>query len=127
MVTLGVATNRSLAFTLALGVLGGAALVSTVALTARGPMIFVPYAAVILVAGCYLRLERVQPFRRRLGLVLGAFMTATLILYAFIFTFGNATVNSISLVGHVWRLGLMLGVGAVLSAAVAQLTATKSL
>ena len=121
------ASERPFAFITALGLLGGGALITTVSITTRGPMIFLPYAALVLATGAYLRVEKVRPFARRFGLALGAFMAATLILYIFIGVVANArALVEISLVGHAWRLGLMLGIGSLLSAAVAQLTATRS-
>jgi hypothetical protein len=120
MPTVGKATRPPLAFSSALGLLGGGALIATVSLSHRGPLIFLPYAAIVLATAVYLRLERVQGFTRRFALSLGIFMISTVILYLFI---GLNTVQ-ISVFGHVWRLGFMLVIGSILSAAVAQLTAT---
>ena len=125
MRTIGEATLRPVAFTLALGILGGAALIATVSVTTRGPMIYVPYAALVVITALFLRAENVQPFMRRFALALGAFMLATLLLYVFIGLVAAKTLSSISLGGHAWRLGSMLAIGAVLSAAVAQLTGTR--
>ena len=122
----GEATHRPVAFALSLGILGGGALITTMSVTHRGPMIFLPYAALVIVTAVYLRIERVQPFMRRFLLALGAFMVATLVLYTFISTLSKGVSTDISIGGHAWRLGLMLGIGSVLSAAVAQLTATRS-
>jgi len=120
-----IATRRLLAFMLALGLLGGGALITTVATTRRGPMIFLPYAAIVVVTAVYLRLEHVQHFTRRFTLALGAFMFASVLLYLFIGLFAAKTLFAISLWGHAWRLGIMLAIGSALSAAVAQLTATR--
>ena len=65
MVTIGTATNRPIAFSFAVGLLGGSALISTVSLTTRGPMIFLPYAGIVFATAAYLRHERVRPFARR--------------------------------------------------------------
>jgi hypothetical protein len=121
----GTATHRPVSFTLALGLLGGAALVVTVWTTSRGPVVLVPYAVLVLVTAGYLRLERVQHFARRFSLALGSFMVATIVLYLFIGLVSAKTLFVISLWGHAWRLGIMLAIGAALSAAVAQLTATQ--
>jgi hypothetical protein len=68
----------------------------------------------------------VQHFGRRFTLTLGAFMFATLLLYLFIGLVAATTLFIISTSGHSWRLGIMLLIGSALSAAVAQLTATRA-
>lgn len=119
----GSATDRPLAFVLALGLLGGAALVTVEWATTRGPLILFPYAAIVISSALYLRFEQVQGWVRRFSLALGVFMVATLTVYGFI---DRVLVrSSISVWGHTWRLGFMLLLGSALSAAVAQLTATK--
>jgi len=122
--TAGTATQQPIAFVLSLGVLGGAALIATASLSTRGPLIYIPYAAIVLTSAAYLRFERVQPFAMRFTLALGVFMLATVLLYLFIGLFHAKTLFVISPLGHAWRLGLMLLIGSALSAAVAQLTAT---
>jgi hypothetical protein len=122
----GTATQRPVAFALALGLLGGGALITTVWTTTRGPLVLVPYTVLVLVAAIYLRVERVQHFARRFSLVLGAFMFATVLLYLFIGLVAAKTLPVISPLGHAWRLGLMLLIGSALSAAVAQLTGTTA-
>lgn len=123
---IGSATDRPMAFMLSLGLLGGAGLITVEWTTTRGPLVLIPYAALILASWLYLRLERVQRWSRRLMLTLGSFMVATVLLYLFIGAVLARTLLVISAWGHTWRLGLMLLIGTVLSAAVAQLTATKS-
>ena len=125
MEIIGNATRRPIGFAVSLGVLGGAALIATSSLSHRGPMIYVPYAAIILAAAFYLRSEHVQPFATRFAIALGSFMVATIIVYLFLGLYAAGTMTDISLAGHAWRLGLMLAIGAALSAAVAQLTATR--
>jgi hypothetical protein len=122
---IGQATNGPIAFVASLGVLGGAALISTISLSHRGPLIYLPYAAIILTTAFYLRSEHVQAFGTRFAMALGAFMLATVILYLFIGLYAAKTLFVISLSGHAWRLAFMFAIGAVLSAAVAQLTATR--
>lgn len=123
---LGTATRRPVSFALALGLLGGGALITTVWTTTRGPLVLVPYAVLVLAAAIYLRVERVQHFGRRFALALGAFMFATVLLYLFIGLVAAKTLFLISPLGHTWRLGLMLLIGGALSAAVAQLTGTSA-
>lgn len=121
----GTATRQPVAFALALGLLGGGALITTAWTTTRGPLVLFPYAALVLVTAAYLRLERVQLFRRRFAIALGSFMFATVLLYLFIGLVAAKTLFVITPSGHAWRLGVMLAIGAALSGAVAQLTAAE--
>jgi hypothetical protein len=120
------ATQRPIAFALALGLLGGSALITIAWNTTRGPVVLIAYAMLIIVAAVYLRVERVQHFSRRFSITLGAFMFATLMFYLFIGLVAAKTLFKIPLFGHAWRLGFMLLVGSALSAAVAQMTATRT-
>jgi hypothetical protein len=52
-------------------------------------------------------------------------MMATLIFYSSLRLLSRHLAE-ISILGHAWRLGLMLLIGSILSAAVAQLTGTRS-
>ena len=122
----GTATQRPLAFALALGLLGGGALIITEWTARRGQFILITYAILVLVAAAYIRVEQVQHFRNRFALTLGAFMFATLVLYVFIGLVTAKTLFVISPAGHAWRLGVMLLIGAAVSAAVAQLTASST-
>lgn len=121
----GSATDRSLAFSLALGVLGGSALIVVEWASTRGPLVLLPYAALILTALFYLRVEHVHGWSRRFSITLSSFMVATLLLYLFIGLVLAGSLATLSLTEHAGRLGLMLLIGSVLSAAVAQLAATK--
>jgi hypothetical protein len=121
------AFSRPLAFTIALGILGGAALIATVVLSRRGPMIFLPYAAIVLAGAFYLRLDHVRPFTLRLIVSTGSFMIATLIVYVFIVGFEAHSARHISVIGHAWRLGLMLLIGVVLASVVAYLTSSDGM
>lgn len=122
---IGSATERPFGFMLALGFLGGAALITVEWATTRGPLVLLAYAALVLATGLYLRIELVQDWRRRFALALGAFTLATLMLYLFVGLVLARTLLGISPWGHTWRLGVVLMIGCALSAAVAQLTATK--
>ena len=106
--------------------LGGAALITAEWAFTRGPLILLPYGALVLMTAFFLRHERVQRWGRRFALSLGSFMVATLALYLFIGAVLARTLLTISVAGHAWRLALMTLVGMALSAAVAQLTATKA-
>src|ERR1051325_9895839 len=88
-------------------------------LSRRGPTILLPYTAIVLAGALYLRLARARPFLRRLLLSAGSFMIATLILYVFIARFQVHDTPKISMLGHAWRLALMLLIGGVSASAVA--------
>ena len=122
MTALAPASKQPLPLALALGALGGAALIVTTMLTTRGPLVFVPYAALVLGSLVAVRLAGWPEFSRRFAAVFGAFMIATLVLYVSIGWFlGGSSVFEISLWGHTWRLGFMALIGGVLSGAVAYL------
>jgi hypothetical protein len=67
----------------------------------------------------YLKLAGVPAFRRRFLLSLTSFMTATAIFYVFVATAVARSLFDISLLGHGWRIGVMLGIGMMVSALVA--------
>lgn len=122
----GTATKCAIAFSLGLGLLGAGALIVTAWNITRGPLVLIPYGALVLVAAVYLRVERVQYFGRRFAMTLGVFMFATVLFYLFVGLVRAGTLFVIPLRGHAWRLGFMLVIGGALSAAVAQLTATSA-
>ena len=122
----GTATQRPVFFSLSIGLLAAGLMVATAWNTTRGPLILLPYGALILIAAIYLRVERVPHFRQRFLMTLGAFMLATVLFYLFIAIFIAKTLLIIPAWGHAWRLGLMLLIGSALSGAVAQLTATSA-
>jgi hypothetical protein len=122
---IGTATQRPLAFSLALGLLGASSFIVTAWNTTRAPVVLIPYAVLVLVAAVYLRVERVQSFKLRFAIALSVFMFATVLFYLYVGLFTAKTLFIVPLWGHAWRLGFMLLVGSVLSAAVAQVTATK--
>jgi len=124
--TIGTATQNAVSFALSLGLVGGASLIAAFSLTKNGPVIYLTYAAIVLACAIYLRVERVQPFAKRFALSLAVFMFGNLALYLFIGLVQAKTLFVISLLGHAWRLGFVFLIGAALSAAVAQLTATQS-
>jgi hypothetical protein len=117
----GIERNRIPLFAMASGLLGGELLIVSSVL-ARGPMIFVTYAGLMLVVGLYLRLMRVNPFASRFRLGLGSFMTATVTFYLFVTLILHPHAREIPLLGHVWRIGLMLALGGAASIIIATLT-----
>ena len=100
---------------LLVGGLGGAVLVDVPLLTSNGPVIFIPYAALVL--GYYFLVKRnseISAFQR-FAAGLGSFMLANLILYIYIITIANPGAFFIPLSGHAWRLALMFGIGVVIN------------
>ena len=118
-------TAQPLYFSLSLGTLAGAALIATVSVTSWGQAIFIPYALLIGITWLFLRQGRVPAFRRRFNMSLGAFTIASLLVYGFIATVPTDAWRVIPLVGHAWRLAVILGIGVPLSAAVAQVSAPR--
>lgn len=106
---------------LALGTLGGAALIITTILTSTGPAIFIPYTALIIAIFIALRAVNWSSFSKRFTTSLLAFMVATIILDLYIGIFDAGTIFKIPLWGHIWRLGVMTLIGGILSFSVAYL------
>lgn len=121
MTALPVRSKQPVPLALALGILGGAALIATTMLTTRGPAIFLPYAALVLGSLAAVRLADWPEFSRRFAAAFLAFMVATLVLYVFIGAIEANTLMKISVWGHTWRLGFIAVIGGVLSGAVAYL------
>ena len=106
---------------LALGVLGGAALIVTIILTSKGPAIFIPYTALLIATFVSLRAVNWSSFSKRFTASFLAFMVATIMLYLFIGIYDAGTILEISVWGHLWRLGFMAAIGSALSFAVSYL------
>lgn len=108
---------------LALGTLGGAALIITTLLTSKGLAIFIPYTALVIATFAALRAVNWSSFSKRFTTSFLTFMIATIIMYLFVGIFDSGTILEISVWGHIWRLGLMAAIGGVLSLSVAYLVA----
>jgi len=106
---------------LALGIIGGAALIITTIVTTKGLAIFIPYTALIIATFAALRVVQWSAFSKRFTSSFLAFMVATISLYLFIGIVDAGTILEISVWGHTWRLGLMAAIGGLLSFAVAYL------
>jgi hypothetical protein len=113
------ARKHSAAFFTGLGVLGGVVLVITKLLTTRGPIVLIPYAAIVVSCAAFIRFADEQTFGRRFLLSLYAFMTATVIFYVYVAAIDAQTLFTISAVGHAARIGLMLVIGMVISTVIA--------
>ena len=103
------------------GALTGSALILVAVFSSRGPLMFVPYAAMFCALAPLLARYRSETFLSRTGAAFGAFLVATAISYLYIRVFANPGVPSISVIGLV-RFTLVVGSGALLAAAVAFVT-----
>ena len=106
---------------LSLELLGGAALIITTQLTSKGSIIYVPYTTLVIATFFTLRLANWPEFSKRFTAAFLSFMLATIILYLFIGIYDAGTISQIAVPGHIWRLGFMAIIGAVLSGAISYL------
>ena len=115
-------TKKPIPVAFALGILGGAALISTSELTNTGPAIYIRYAILMLAIFATLRSINWPELSKCFTTSFLAFMVATVVLYLYIGIFDTGTILEISLWGHLWRLGLMAAIGGLLSFALAYLS-----
>ncbi len=73
--------NAAFPRAIVLGLLGGAALVLTVTYSRRGPMIYLPYAALLVAMGLLLSRYSQLPYTARFAAALAALLIATVPLY----------------------------------------------
>src|SRR2546429_5533641 len=123
--------NPALPRALAVGAFGGVGLVLTVVYSRRGPMIFVPYAA--LVAALTLLLSRFEqlPYAPRFAAAFAAFAIATVPVYVAVGVLGKRQRERLrlegrlsaeppparfSLWGQVWRIWVVIAAGGIVSA-----------
>jgi hypothetical protein len=105
------------------GVVGGLLLIAILAGTNYGPILLLPDAAIVLTTAVYLRTRRIGMFSQRFLAAFIAFVLANAMSVAYI----DAVVNPRPPGwGHVWPVGAMLLIGAVIAAAVARFTAPLS-
>jgi hypothetical protein len=118
-------SGRSLLFGVIVGILGGLALILTVTVTKRGPMVFVPYAAMLLAVIVYFRMQRVASFSRRFGTAFAAFMLSNLIGDLYVTTVPVPNAYSRPLLKILLPLAAMLVIGAAVSAVIAAATPVR--
>ena len=111
--------RRSASLAAALGVLGGATLVLSAAFFARGKYILLPYALFVVATGIVLKSCRVTEYSSRFFIGLTAFFVASMALYVYI---GTNVSSTIPWHGHLWRILVVLGIGAAIHAAVARVS-----
>lgn len=103
----------------ALGFLGAALLTLSYFFLTPGKFILVPFALVVVGIVVAVRAERVEPFRTRFAVCLGAFALASLALYVAV---ALAVANeAVTFSGHLARIAALLLVGAGVSLATARL------
>ncbi len=103
---------------LVLGSLAGVALILVQVFSTRGPLIFIPYAAMFGALAPLLARYGKETFLARTGAGFAAFLMATLMAYAFIVLWANPGVPNTSLIGFA-RFATVIGSGAAIAAAVA--------
>lgn len=114
-------TRRSLSLALALGALGGATLALSALFFTSGKYLLVPYALVVLGSLVAIRAEGMAAFSERFFTALLVFVLSSLPVY--VVTVLSPTIAQVGFFGHAWRLGLLVGIGAVVSLASARVAA----
>jgi hypothetical protein len=115
--------DRTTTLTLVVSIPGGIALVASEALSTRGPLILLPYAGILVATALLLRTARFSTLRSRVWTAMATFMITSLILYSFIVFVDNpAALLANGLLGHLWRLALMAGIGFAIATMLAYLT-----
>jgi hypothetical protein len=114
-------TRRSLSLALALGAFGGATLVLSAMFFTPGKYLLIPYALVVLGSLVAIRAEGMAAFSERFLTGLVAFVLSSLALYVSVAL--SPAVARVGVLGHAWRLGLLVGLGALISLATARVAA----
>ncbi len=120
------AARRQITVAFTFGILGGIALVLAAGVTTQGWKQLLPYVALLVLTGIYLKATRVEPFVRRFNVTLTSFMLATLVDFLYIITVDNPAALSQPLWRIVWPLLPMLAIGTIVSAAVAGFSNMRS-
>jgi hypothetical protein len=106
---------------LSLGILGAVLLVLCAAFLTPGKYILVPYIVLMLSAAAVIRGAKIPSFRDRFFVGFGSFMLASLALY-FAIAIMIGSFQTIDLLGHLWRIGLLALVALSLNAGIARVT-----
>ena len=112
--------------TVIVGTLGGLALITVAAIADKGERIYLPYAILVLALTAVLRWHRDLTPRERVILFASGFMVASVMFYLWLILWANPSALRIPLLGHAWRLGFLLGVGASIGAVASVLTGARS-
>lgn len=120
------------------GVFGGAGLVLTHLYSRRGPLVYAPYAALVVMLTWLLARYPAVPYVGRFAAALGGFLTGSMLLYVAAGITADrqrrrlvregrlppsALQFSTGVFGHAWRLGFLVAIGSVVSAGVAYVSA----
>jgi hypothetical protein len=126
--------NPALPRALVIGAFGGVGLVLTVVYSRRGPMIFVPYAALLSALALLLSRYSELAYAARFAAAMSAFATATIPLYVAVGVLAERqrerlrregrlpsqpSTARFGFWGHVWRIAFLFVVGSIASAGVA--------
>lgn len=135
MVLAELLSSPTLPRALVLGVFGGAGLILTMIYSRRGPLIYPVYGALLAALALLLARDPFAAYGVRFAAAFGGFFVATAMAYVAasirrgreverIRREGRPMVGGrVTPLGHLWRLGLVMAVGAVVCAGVAFVTA----
>lgn len=113
--------SRNMSLAIALGVLGGTALVLSARFFASGKFLLVPYSAFVIATICVIRAERVSGFFERFAIGAGSFLIASVALYV-----ANAVspaAAQLAIGGHAWRLAFLVALSIAVNLPAARLAA----
>lgn len=113
--------NANVNLMLALGLLGGTALVLSYMFFTRGPYLLLIYAGVVIATGIILKTTQVASYAARFQVGLGSFMLASLAHYVYV-CIESSAFSHLTIFGHIWRLGVMLSIGTTLNLALARVS-----
>lgn len=113
--------HASISFALSLGSLGGTMFILTNYFFLHGKYMLIPYAIFIIAMIVALKSEPTHSYAQRFANGYCAFIVAALVHYVFVII-DRKVVTVIPLFGHLWRLGFLLLIGAVISLTVARLS-----
>lgn len=114
--------NPNVTLMLALGVLGGTVIILSQMFFLRGKYLLLAYAGVVIATGIILKTTKVTRYGQRFGIGLGAFMLASLSHYVFLQVAERTSLTPLTFLGHTWRIGFMLVIGAAINLALARVT-----
>jgi len=98
------------------GVIGGISLIIMTLVSTKGLVQISPYPIILIAAVMTMKYSKPQNhvFIKLFITGLFAFIVMSLILYIYILTFINPG-SGISFLGHLWRFGLIIGIGSISS------------
>jgi len=106
-------SGRNLSLALALGIFGAAVLVLSFIFFTPGKYILIPYAVVVLATTAVIREEHISDFADRFAIGFLSFVIASMSLYVAVASSPHA--STVPLLGHAWRIALLLAVGVAIN------------